>query len=238
MRHAILAAAVLACGCHNLFPHRPATSDAAGSLLDGAWRDGSAVEAGSSPDGGLSELGQPADATPPGEVGVTSEAGVTGEAGVTPPDLCVGVCTPGQKLTCGNCGTKLCAASCTWGPCTGEGVCAAGLKQSCGNCGTKTCNASCAWSTCSGTGVCAAGSKQPCPNGCGDKTCSTSCSWGTCSSTGSLVSTTYKCWSSNHCAPGKGKCVDCWMKCNSDGTLSPDGWCSSCTTCAGKLDQC
>lgn len=38
-----------------------------------------------------------------------------------------GVCTAGESLACGNCGTKVCGNTCGWGSCKNEGVCKPGV---------------------------------------------------------------------------------------------------------------
>ena len=62
---------------------------------------------------------------------------------------CVGVCNPGTRQACGDCGTQTCNASCGWGPCQDQGPCSPGdVLQNCGVCGTQTCDAECQWGIC------------------------------------------------------------------------------------------
>jgi len=61
-----------------------------------------------------------------------------------------GACAAGASERCGMCGTRTCAADCTWGSCTGEGVCTAGDTEtrqcpSNGPTQTRTCAADCTW---------------------------------------------------------------------------------------------
>lgn len=147
-----------------------------------------------------------------------------------------GTCSPGDSRPCQKCGTQTCTAACTWGACKDQKQCEPAQVQSCGDCGKQICTATCAWGPCGGEG-CTPGSKQGCPNGCGEKTCGADCKWGSCSKAGLLVKPGPSCWSNNHCQPG-GKCVACWQRCDADGNLHNDGWCGTCTSCAGKIDQC
>lgn len=62
------------------------------------------------------------------------------------------VCSAGDSQPCGNCGTKACGASCTWGSCKNEGVCKPGTishdSAGCSEAGTyrsKTCEDTCSF---------------------------------------------------------------------------------------------
>lgn len=53
-------------------------------------------------------------------------------------------CEAGQLMDCGNCGSRVCTAECTWTPCQGEGVCEPG-EQNCINNQLTVCTESCSW---------------------------------------------------------------------------------------------
>jgi hypothetical protein len=73
-----------------------------------------------------------------------------------------GECTPGATEPCGNCGTRTCTSSCSWGSCTNQpqNSCSPGaLEYSTAGCTTaqtyreRTCGATCIWGNFSGTCV-------------------------------------------------------------------------------------
>ena len=128
-------------------------------------------------------------------------------------------------------------------------VCPAGTEAACGPCGSgrKVCKADCSgYGDCVGAPkeACEPGTKVGCPNGCGEKTCEASCRLGPCSQSqinqGYLKAGPKNCFSSNHCGVGQGRCVACWLKCDGDGNLVEDGWCSggSCTACTNPNPNC
>jgi hypothetical protein len=53
-------------------------------------------------------------------------------------------CEAGVITECGNCGSRLCTAECTWTPCQGEGVCEPGAQECFGGM-LSTCTESCFW---------------------------------------------------------------------------------------------
>jgi hypothetical protein len=92
---------------------------------------------------------------------------------------------------------------------------------------------------------CTPGTTEACANDCGDRQCSASCTWGDCSKAGQLIKPSGKgCWSENHCPAGSpggtGRCVDCWLGCNKDGTTYEHEWCagSKCQVCSPIKPDC
>jgi hypothetical protein len=124
-------------------------------------------------------------------------------------------------------------------------ACAPGTSKpcACGQ-GTRACRADCRdyESECKGApaGACEPGTKTSCPNGCGERTCSPTCSLGPCSLGGQyLKASGQSCWSPNHCGPGVGRCIECWLKCDAEGNTSKDAWCaSSCQSCSPPNPSC
>lgn len=222
MRACTLVGVLLVAGCpHDLSP-LPPTQDLAADRLVPGYEIGVSREAGS----------------PPPDRGLTPDTGTRDG-----PSTCV--CQPDAQRPCGPCnlGTEICRADCTgYRNCDVPAeACEPNATRGCGNCGTQICGLACSWRPCEGEGECAKGTKRACPNNCGEQVCSDSCSWGDCSKKDDYSGPSSKlCWSSNHCGPGDGRCVQCWLKCDADGNTYEDPWCAgaACQACSPLNDQC
>jgi len=76
----------------------------------------------------------------------------------------LGECDAGETMECGNCGTRVCQADKSWGPCENTGDCSPGVLEiigECGDCGNmqRTCSAACEWgpAACVDEGECSPG---------------------------------------------------------------------------------
>jgi len=154
---------------------------------------------------------------------------VGGEGGT-----CAGGCLPGESVSCGKCGTKTCAADCTWGACSGEGECLAGSTQTCGNCGIQVCDPTCHWqATCQGQGACKPGDSAACGN-CGRMTCSPTCAWGPCAGDSACsAGATRTC---GRC--GTETCGSSGSSCGWSGVCSGEGACSAGSTRPCGIGNC